>query len=257
MKERLILISNDDGPYALGLQSLIEVAKEFGRVVVVVSETGQSGKSHSITMSHPLRIKTVEESPEYAFYTVNGTPVDSIKLAFSEVLNEKPDVVLSGINHGSNAAVSVIYSGTMGVALESALHGVPAIGFSLLNHHPDADFSLSKTVVRKVLKSVLENGLADHTALNVNIPDIKEKDFRGIQVCRQTFGVWSGEFEKRQDPAGRDYYWMKGYFDNHEEGNKDTDEYVLSQNMASVVPVKPDFTDMQSVQKMKNWDFEK
>lgn len=256
MKERLILISNDDGPHALGLHALIEVAKDFGRVVVVVSDTGQSGKSHSITMSQPLRIREVEKSENYAFYTVNGTPVDSIKLGFDQILNETPDIVLSGINHGSNAAVSVIYSGTMGVALEAALHGIPAIGFSLLNHKPDADFTLSKMVVRNVLQTVLNNGLAPNVALNVNIPDVNPDAFKGIQVCRQTLGVWSGEFEKRLDPSGRDYFWMTGYFDNHENGNQDTDEYALSQNMASIVPVKPDFTDHKSIEMIKKWNFE-
>ncbi|MEA1873443.1 MAG: 5'/3'-nucleotidase SurE [Bacteroidota bacterium] len=256
MKERLILISNDDGPHALGLHALIEVAKEFGRVVVVVSDTGQSGKSHSITMNQPLRIREVENTEKYAFYTVSGTPVDSIKLGLDQVLSETPDVVLAGINHGSNAAVSVIYSGTMGVALEAALHGIPAIGFSLLNFRSDADFTLSKVVVRSVLQSVLNNGLAPNIALNVNIPDISPKDFKGIQVCRQALGVWSGEFEKRIDPIGRDYFWMTGFFENHETGNQDTDEYALSQNMASVVPVKPDFTDYASIEMIKKWNFE-
>ncbi len=256
MKERLILISNDDGPHASGLHSLIEVAKDFGRVAVVVSDTGQSGKSHSITMNQPLRIREVETSENYSFHTVNGTPVDSIKLGFDQVLTETPDIVLSGINHGSNAAVSIIYSGTMGVALEAALHRIPAIGFSLLNHKPDADFTLSKIVVRKVLQSVLKHGLKPNIALNVNIPDVAPENFKGIQVCRQTLGVWSGEFEKRQDPIGRDYFWMTGYFENHENGNKDTDEYALSQNMASIVPVIPDFTDHTSIEIMKNWNFE-
>jgi 5'-nucleotidase len=255
MKKPLILISNDDGPFAKGLDSLIEIAKEFGQVIVVVPEDGQSGKSHSITMKYPLRIQK-HDNKIVDFYTVNGTPVDSIKLALNHILTQKPDLVLSGINHGSNAAVSVIYSGTMGVALEAALHNIPAIGFSLLNHHAEADFTLSKEVVRKIVPQVMKHSLPDNLALNVNIPDIKPSDFKGIAICRQTNGVWSGEFEKRIDPHGKEYFWMTGHFSNHDKDSPETDEYALSRNMATIVPVKPDFTDKKSIELLKNWSFE-
>ncbi|MFO7879864.1 MAG: 5'/3'-nucleotidase SurE [Bacteroidota bacterium] len=255
MAKPYILISNDDGPYAEGLHSLIAVAKEFGRVVVVVSEEGQSGKSHSITVKNPLRIREVERSDDVKFYVVNGTPVDCIKLAIDQILDERPDMVLSGINHGSNAAVSVIYSGTMGVALEAGLHNIPAAGFSLCNHAADADFTLSKQVVKQVVNKMLKENLPDRVVFNVNIPDIRPEEFKGIEVCRQTFGVWQGEFEKRNDPGGTPYYWLTGYFENNEDGTPNTDEYVLSENKASVVPVKADLTDYHSLQNMSDWTF--
>lgn len=256
MKKRLILISNDDGPNAKGLHSLIEVAREFGRVVVVVSEEGQSGKSHSITIKYPLRIREIEKSEDYSFYTVSGTPVDSIKIAMDQILDKKPDIVLSGVNHGSNSAVSVIYSGTMGVAMEAALHGISSIGFSLLNHSMQADFTFSKQVIRQVLVQVLKNGLPEYVTLNVNIPDIKFEEFEGYEVCRQTFGVWSGEFDKRKDPVGIDYYWLTGFFSNKEKGIPETDEYVLAKNKVSIVPIKPDLTDYSAIEEIKKWSFD-
>ncbi|MGM0650133.1 MAG: 5'/3'-nucleotidase SurE [Bacteroidota bacterium] len=255
MSKPLILISNDDGPDARGLHSLIEVAKAFGRLIVVVSEEGQSGKSHSITVKHPLRIREVPRDDDIKFYVVTGTPVDCLKIALDQILDEKPDMVLSGINHGSNAAISVMYSGTMGVVLEAGIHRIPAAGFSLCNHAPDADFTLSEKVVRMVVEKLSETSLPDMVVLNVNIPDIDPKDFKGIEVCRQTFGVWQGEFEKRVDPVGLPYYWLTGYFENNEDGTPNTDEYVLKRNKASVVPVKPDLTDYHSLQVMSEWSF--
>jgi len=255
MKHPYILISNDDGPRANGLHSLIEVAKEIGRVVVVVSEEGQSGKSHSITVKTPLRIREEKRTDDVCFFVVNGTPVDCVKLALDQILDERPDMILSGINHGSNAAVSVIYSGTMGVALEAGLHNIPAAGFSLTDHSPDADFTLAKTVVRNVVEKMMTEKLPDRVVLNVNIPAIEPDAFKGIEVCRQTFGVWQGEFEERHDPIGRPYYWLTGYFKNNENGTPNTDEYVLKQNKAAIVPVKADLTDYHSLQKMADWKF--
>ncbi len=256
MTERLILVSNDDGPNAAGIHALIQVAKEFGKVVAVGPNGGQSGKSHSITMDMPLRMKQVAKEDGYEYYTVSGTPVDSIKLALDRVVDRKPDLVLSGINHGSNAAVSVIYSGTMGVALEAALHNIPAIGFSLLNHSADADFTLSKQVARTIIKEALNNAFPSYTALNVNIPDIKPEAFKGIRMARQCMGVWSGEFDARKDTVGRDYFWMTGDFHNREASSDETDEYVLRQNMVAIVPVKPDLTDREALESMKHWKFD-
>ncbi|MGC9330770.1 MAG: 5'/3'-nucleotidase SurE [Bacteroidales bacterium] len=255
MAKPFILISNDDGPDARGLHSLIKVAKEFGNIVVVVPEDGQSGKSHSITVKHPLRVRKIPRNDDVLFYVVSGTPVDCLKIALDQLLDKKPDMVLSGINHGSNSAVSVMYSGTMGVVLEAGIHRIPAVGFSLLNHAPDADFTLSEKIIRMVVPKIMENSLPEMVVLNVNIPDIKPEDFKGIEVCRQTFGVWQGEFEKCQDPSGNPYYWLTGHFENNENGTPNTDEYVLKQNKASIVPVKPDLTDFNSLQIMSKWSF--
>ncbi|MDA3819956.1 MAG: 5'/3'-nucleotidase SurE [Candidatus Delongbacteria bacterium] len=255
MAKPFILISNDDGPDARGLHSLIKVAKEFGDIVVVVPEEGQSGKSHSITVKHPLRVREIPRSDDVIFYVVSGTPVDCLKIALDQLLDKKPDMVLSGIIHGSNSAISVMYSGTMGVVLEAGIHRIPAAGFSLLNHTYDADFTLSEDIIRMVVPKIMENSLPEMVVLNVNIPDINPEDFKGIEVCRQTFGVWQGEFEKRQDPSGNPYYWLTGYFENNEDGTPNTDEYVLKRNKVAIVPVKPDLTDFNSLQIMSEWSF--
>ncbi|MFW5805952.1 MAG: 5'/3'-nucleotidase SurE [Bacteroidales bacterium] len=255
MTKPFILISNDDGPDAPGLHSLIKVAAEFGNIIVVVPEDGQSGKSHSITVKHPLRVRKLYPNDDVIFYVVSGTPVDCLKISLDQILDKKPDLVLSGINHGSNAAVSVMYSGTMGIVLEAGIHRIPSAGFSLTNHSTDADFTLSEQVVRMVVKKMLKEKLPEMVVLNVNIPDIPPEDFKGIEVCRQTFGVWQGEFEKRSDPSGQPYYWLTGYFENNEDGTPNTDEYVLKRNKAAIVPVKPDLTDYNSLQIMSEWSF--
>lgn len=253
MAERpLILVTNDDGIHAKGLRELVEVIQFFGDVVVISSEVSMSGKSNAITVDHPLRAIPVEKIHGVPTYKCNGTPVDSVKLSFNNLLDRTPDYVVSGINHGANSSISVIYSGTMGAAIEGSLHDVPSIGFSLDDFSPSADFSKAKIVVAKIFQSVQENGLPPFTCLNVNIPKGKPE---GIKVCRQTHGKWVEEFEKRTDPHSREYYWLSGYFKNFEEESTETDIYALENNYVSVVPVTIDMTCYKTLEQLQNWKF--
>ncbi|NPA37054.1 MAG: 5'/3'-nucleotidase SurE [Chlorobi bacterium] len=249
-KKPLILITNDDGIKAGGLVALVEIAKKIGEVVVVVPNESYSAMSHAITVKHPLYVKEIKHKKSVTLYKVTGTPVDCIKLAINKLLDRKPDVVVSGINHGSNSSVSIHYSGTMGAAREGAINGIPAIGFSLLSHSYDADFSHTKPYVKKILKYVLANGLPEGTYLNVNIP--KESDLKGLKVCRQAKGKWVEELIEREDPRKRKYYWLTGYFKNFEPDATDTDEYALGNGYVSLVPCTIDTTDYQHYDILKN-----
>ncbi|WP_319231857.1 5'/3'-nucleotidase SurE [Draconibacterium orientale] len=248
----LILVTNDDGIHAKGLRELVEVMQFFGDVVVISSEVSMSGKACGITVDQPLRATPVEKIQGVPTFKCNGTPVDSVKLSFNGLFERTPDYVVSGINHGSNASISVIYSGTMGAAIEGGLHGVPSIGFSLEDYSPDADFSKAKLVVARVFQSVIENGIPPFTCLNVNIPKGKPE---GIKVCRQAHGKWMGEFEKRTDPHGREYHWLSGYFQNLDEDTEDTDIFALENNFATVVPVRVDMTCYETMEQIKSWKF--
>ncbi len=248
----LILVTNDDGIHAKGLRELVEVMQFFGDVVVISSEVSMSGKACGITVDQPLRAVPVEKIHGVPTFKCNGTPVDSVKLSFNSLLERTPDYVVSGINHGSNASISVIYSGTMGAAIEGGLHGVPSIGFSLDDYSSDADFSKAKMVVARVFQSVVENGIPAFTCLNVNIPKGKPQ---GIKVCRQAHGKWMEEFEKRIDPHGREYHWLSGYFQNLDEDTEDTDVFALENNFATVVPVRVDMTCYETMEQIKSWKF--
>ena len=254
-KKPFILISNDDGVDAKGLATLIDIAKQFGRVMVVSQNKGESGMSHAITLTEPIYINKIKEEKDLIIYAINGTPVDCVKIAFNQLINEKPDLLLSGINHGSNASISLIYSGTLGAAREGALQGVPSVGFSLLNHSKDADFSMVKEFIPRIITQVLKNGIQEQTFLNVNFPDIATKEVKGIKICRQTKGVWKEEYDKRINPMGKEYYWLTGAFDNFEPNAKDTDEWALSNNYIAIVPVQIDTTSYQEFKKLQNWDF--
>ena len=247
-----ILVTNDDGIHAKGLRELVEVMQFFGDVAVISSEVSMSGKSCAITADQPLRPVPVEEIRGVPTYKSNGTPVDNVKLSFNNMFKHTPDFVVSGINHGANSAISVIYSGTMGAAIEGSLHGVPSMGFSLDDFSADADFSKAKIVVARVFQSVVENGLPPFICLNVNIPKGKPN---GIKVCRQTRGKWVEEFEKRTDPHGREYLWLSGYFKNFEEESTETDIHALKNNYASIVPVTVDMTCYKTLEKLQNWKF--
>jgi len=256
MKEKpLILVSNDDGVYAKGLASLIEVACHFGEVYVVAPEQGESGQSHAITIKNPIYVTKLREEKGLTVFSCAGTPVDSVKLALNKLLPRKPDLLLSGINHGSNASISVIYSGTMGAAIEGCLNGVPSVGFSLLNHSFNADFTTSTVIVKDIINNVLEYGLSKGTCLNVNIPDIPIKAVKGIRVCRQTMGVWKEEYDKRIDPRGKEYYWLTGDFHNFEPNAKDTDEWALKNNYVAVVPIQTDLTSYEGMKHLKDWNY--
>jgi len=243
----LILITNDDGYDAPGLKTLIECAEEFGDIVILAPDKPQSGMGHAVTIAHPLRLFKKGETSSRADYTCSGTPVDAVKLALDVVCKRKPDLVLSGINHGSNASVNVIYSGTMGAAIEACLSGIKAIGFSLNNYSIDANFKPAIPFVKSIIKQVLDD-TTENLCLNVNIPDTD--NIKGIKVCRQAKANWVEEFDVRQDPHHRTYYWLKGYFSKNDDA-KDTDEHALSDNYISIVPITIDFTNHAHIQKIK------
>lgn len=253
-KDKLILVTNDDGVSAKGLSALVKAVDSLGEVIIVAPSESQSGMSQAITVKHPLRIRK-EQLNGCTSYTVNGTPTDCVKLAFNRLLPRRPDLLVSGINHGSNSSTSVLYSGTLGAALEGSLNGIPSIGFSLISYDPDADFKIASTYARKISQLVIDNGLPKHTCLNVNIPDIPEKELHGIKVCRQTIGFWQEEFDHGTDPGGQEYYWLTGEYFNTEPDADDTDEWALKNNYIAVVPLTIDLTSYQTLNIIKNWKF--
>lgn len=235
-----ILITNDDSINAPGLRALVDCAVGFGDVTVVAPERPQSGQSSAITVGQPLRIKRVEDYNGARMFTVGGTPVDCVKLALHTRVAGKPDLLLSGINHGSNSGNSIVYSGTMGAVLEGCMNGIPSVGFSLLHHSLAADFSLSQTFVTDIIGRVIKNGLPSGIALNVNIP--AKMVPRGVRVCRAANGYWTEEYAEYTDPFGKPFYMLTGRFVNEEPECNDTDEFYLSEGYVSVVPVSPDMT---------------
>jgi 5'-nucleotidase len=256
MRKPLILVVNDDGITANGIRNLIKIMNDFGDVVVVAPDSPQSGKSHAITLEETIRCDKVKiDNGPQTEYSCSGTPVDCVKLALNKLLDRKPDLCVSGINHGSNSSINVIYSGTMSAAIEGALDGIPSIGFSLLDYSKDADFSESTAFIRLITKQVLKNGLNDGICLNVNIPkSINQQKIRGIRVCRQARANWVEEFEERTDPKGRSYYWLTGKFINYDKAD-DTDEWALANQYVSVVPVQFDVTSHPSLASIKKLFF--
>lgn len=255
MKDKpLILVTNDDGITAPGIRMLISIMNEIGDVVVVAPDSPQSGMGHAVTINSTLFCNpiTVDEGPQLE-YSCSGTPADCVKMAVNEILNKKPDLCVSGINHGANSSINVIYSGTMSAAVEGGIEGVPSIGFSLLDYNWDADFRPSKEFVKKITLNVLENGLPDGIVLNVNIPKLKKDELKGIKVCRQAHGIWDAAFDKRTNPLGKDYYWLSGEFKNLDHG-QDTDIWALENGYISVVPTQFDLTAHHCIQKLNNWD---
>lgn len=251
-KKPLILITNDDGYQAKGIEALIDSVKDLGEIIVVAPDGPRSGMSSAITSLQPLRVYLISESQNVKVYATTGTPVDCVKLGISELAGRRPDIVLSGVNHGSNAAVAVLYSGTMGAAIEGAVFKIPSIGFSLLDHSHNADFTYSKKYIHTITKQVLEEGLPSGTCLNVNIP--KGDDIKGIRVCRQTSGQWVNEFMQSKDGADKDIYWLTGNFENDEPSDEMTDEWALANRYVSVVPVKVDMTNHDLIASIKSWE---
>jgi 5'-nucleotidase len=250
----LILITNDDSVDAVGISVLKDVALEFGNVLVVAPDIPQSGMSNAITVKVPLHFKEVYNEKGAFVYKSNGTPVDCVKLSLNFLLPRKPDLVLSGINHGSNSSASVHYSGTLGGAREGVLNQIPAVGFSLLDYSPDADFSSARPFVRQIIHQVTQFGLPGGTFLNVNIP--KGTNLKGIKICRQAQGKWSEEFVERVDPRKQKYYWLTGFFQNLEPDATDTDEYALAHNFVSVVPCQLDITNHSAIDQLKDQAYE-
>lgn len=237
----IILITNDDGVTAPGIMNLVEAVKDLGKIVVVAPDKPQSGMGHAITIGQPLRLHKVNVFDGIEAYSCTGTPVDCVKLAVDKVLHRKPDLCLSGINHGANHSINVIYSGTMSAAVEAAIESIPSAGFSLLDYNIEADFTGARMYVRTIVEMMLKTKLEKHTVLNVNIPSMPADLLRGIKICRQAYAKYEEDFIERTDPHGRMYYWLTGEFVNFDKG-KDTDVWALANNYVSVVPVQFDLT---------------
>jgi 5'-nucleotidase len=250
----LILVTNDDGITAPGIRALIEVMNTLGDVYVVAPDSPQSGMGHAITINDTLYcdpIHIAKDEPQTEF-SCSGTPVDCVKLAVNEILKRKPDLCVSGINHGSNSSINVIYSGTMSAAVEAGTLGIPSIGFSLLDYNLEADFEPCKNFIRSIAVQCLQNGLPNGVVLNVNIPKLSKKEIKGIKVCRQANAHWEEEFDKRINPLGREYYWLTGEFVNEDNG-EDTDEWALKNGYVSVVPVQFDLTAHHAIKDINSW----
>ena len=255
MKRPLILVTNDDGINAPAIRTLISVIKDIGDVIVVAPDSPQSGMGHAITINSTLHSSRITpKNSEIIEYSCSGTPADCVKLAINELMPRKPDLCVSGINHGSNSSINVIYSGTMSAAIEAGIEGVPAIGFSLLDYSWNADFSQSKDLIRKITLNALNNGIPKGVILNVNIPAVKKSDIKGVKICRQAKAYWVEEFDKRKNPLGQEYYWLTGKFVNKDQG-EDTDEWALKNNYISIVPVEFDLTAHHAIQGLNEWDF--
>ncbi len=252
----MILVTNDDGIQAKGIQALVSMAERHGEVVVFAPMGGQSGMAHAITTREPIFLEDRGNQGGTRYYACSGTPVDCVKLALNQVLDRKPDFVLSGINHGSNTSSSIIYSGTMGAAIEACLHGIDAIGFSLDTHRADADFDASVRFAEQVLLKVMETELPPYVCLNVNIPEIPAEEVKGLRVCRQTKGLWVEEFVRRQNPDGKSYYWLTGKFHNLEPEEQDTDQWAVDNGYVSVVPISVDLTAHGMIGELKNLGYE-
>jgi len=252
MSKPRILICNDDGITAPGILNLIEAVKDIGHITVVAPDSAQSGMGHAISVGKPLRVYEQTLPHGRKGYACSGTPVDCIKLATGVLMDAKPDILLSGINHGANSSISVVYSGTMSAAMEGAIEGIPSIGFSLCDFAHDADFSASQKIARILVENALSQPLPKGALLNVNIPKLNYQDIKGIKITRQAVGRWVEEFDKRVDPHGRNYYWLTGKF-NIEDDGQDTDEWALENGYVSVCPVQFDLTAHHYLPTLNHW----
>jgi 5'-nucleotidase len=249
----VILITNDDGVSAPGILNLIEAVKDLGKIVVVAPDKPQSGMGHAITIGNPLRLHPVQLSEDVEAWQCSGTPVDCVKLAVDKILHRKPDLCLSGINHGSNHSINVIYSGTMSAAVEAAIESIPSVGFSLLDYSLEANFEGARKYARIIVENLLHNSLDKHLVLNVNVPAVPVELIKGMKICRQAYAKYEEDFVERNDPTGKKYYWLTGKFVNFDKG-KDTDVWALENNYVSVVPVQFDLTNYVLKTKLeKTW----
>ena len=250
-KRPLILVTNDDGITAPGIKALVEIAAELGDLFILAPDSPQSAKGHALTIYEPLRVTESPEFPEHRSFKCSGTPVDCVKLAKNQMLKEeKIDLCISGINHGSNASSNILYSGTVSAAMEASLEGVDSIGFSLLDYSWEADFGQAKKYIKEIIANELANGPKNGRLLNVNIPNVTTEDIKGIKYCRQANARWIEEYQKGTDPNGKPYYWLTGKFVNFDKG-LDTDLYALEQNYISIVPSKHDLTDYKALDELK------
>jgi len=248
----LILITNDDGIFAKGIKELVKSVKDLGEVWIVAPDKAQSGKGHAVTLDTPLWYRPYKFEEDVRAFKCSGTPADCIKFALFRILDRKPDLILSGINHGSNSSVNILYSGTMGAAMEGSLHKIPSIGFSLLNFSPDSDFTTAGLYARQITQKVLKMQDSSGICLNVNIPYNDPENIKGIKLCRQSAGEWREFFEERFHPSNRrPYYWLTGSYYNQEPQAEDTDEWALANGYVSIQPVTCDCTDYKTMEKLQ------
>lgn len=251
-KKPLILVTNDDGIFSKGIRSLVEAVAPFGELVVIAPDKPQSGMGHAITVNTILRMYPSSIFGDIKAYTCSGTPVDCIKLGIYELLKKKPDLIVSGINHGENTSTNVLYSGTMSAAVEGAIEGIPSIGFSLADFAADADFTGAQQVIAQMVEKVLQNPVPAGTCLNVNIPKLPAEQLKGIKVCRSARAFWEDRFDKRLDQFGNPYYWLTGNFENQDKG-EDTDLWALENGYASLVPIQFDMTAYHAMSELNTW----
>lgn len=252
----LILVTNDDGITAPGIATLVNVARKFGDLIVIAPDKPQSGMGHAITINSTIRINKMNYHNVMMEYACTGTPVDCIKIAMNKLVTRRPDLCISGINHGSNMSVNVIYSGTMSAAVEGAVEGIPSIGFSLADHDINADFSSAAVYVERIIENVLRDKMPDGVCLNVNIPPIPLEELKGIKVCRQARANWIEELDERFDPSGKPYYWLTGVFKNFEPDSQDTDVWALDNGYVSIVPTQFDLTNYNYLNELKSMNYE-
>ncbi|MFN3918037.1 MAG: 5'/3'-nucleotidase SurE [Flavobacteriales bacterium] len=253
MSRPLIFVTNDDGFTAPGIAALIDSVKEFGDLFIVAPDKPQSGMGHAITVNQPLRVSELSFFGEHQAYSCSGTPVDCVKIGMFKLNGRKPDLIVSGINHGSNCSTNVLYSGTMSAAVEGAIEGVPSIGFSLADFSIEADFTASKHYVKKIVKEALKTSMDKGVCLNVNIPKLPLELIKGIKICRQAKAFWEDTFDVRVDPLGKEYFWLTGEFENFDK-DADADILALESGSVSVVPTKFDMTAYESIEKLKLWE---
>ena len=251
-KKPLILISNDDGYHAKGINSLIDMLRDIADIIVCAPESARSGFATAFSATVPLRLKLRRDEVGMQMWSCNGTPVDCVKIALQELFADRlPDMILGGINHGDNSSVNLHYSGTMGVVIEGCLKGVPSIGFSLCNHEPNADFEPAGPYIREIARLVLEKGLPPLTCLNVNFPDAKE--LKGVKICEQTKGQWSNEWENFAHRGDAHYYWLTGEFENNDAENEKNDHWALDNGYVAITPTTVDATAYGLIDELKAW----
>lgn len=255
-KKLSVLISNDDGIFSEGISALIREIHTIANVTVVAPESQQSAVGHAITVHRPLRVREVKIEGAYSAYAVDGTPADCVKLATRHLMSSKPDLVISGINHGSNTAISIIYSGTVSAATEGTILGIPSFAVSLTSFESNVDYCYAAKFSKKLALLIAEKNLPNGTLLNVNVPPIPEEQIQGVVITKQGKSVWNDEFEARRDPGNRQYFWLKGELvelDNEE----DIDQRAILNNKISITPIQFDLTNFEMLEKLRSWNISK
>lgn len=252
-KKPLILVTNDDGFTAPGIKTLVEVVGEMAELLIVAPDKPQSGMGHAITVNAPLRMVHTDYFGKHEAYYCSGTPVDCVKLGMYHLGDRRPDLIVSGVNHGSNVSTNVLYSGTMSAAVEGALEGIPSIGFSLCDHDWEADFQPTKLYIHKIVTKALTEGIEKGVCLNVNIPKLAKSKIKGVRICRQARAYWDDTFDERMDPLKKKYYWLTGSFHNHDKGNE-ADMVALEEGYVTIVPTQYDMTAHHLIGTLNEWE---